>query len=397
MKITKLVIRNLSGHFESDGEFWEERLVRPIDIYPEYANEKHENWSLQKNNNVSTNSIFVEIHTDENIYGTAGPIDSLQADVIEKSLSKILIDKDPLAIELLWDQMHRISVHGRQGITMMAISAIDCALWDLKGKFYKTPVYKILGGPTRKEVPAYASMLGFNVTDMGLVRERSQQFKEQGFTAQKWFFRYGPMSGHEGLKKNIEMVKTLRESLGEDYEIMLDCWQSMDYKYIIRLAKNIEEYRPYWLEETVMNDRVEIYKKIKDKISIPLSGAEHDYTRWGMLRFIEKKALDFLQPDIYWAGGLSEVLKISNLATTYDLITIPHGHSSNASLHFSLSQVPIHTPYQEFLIKWNKVHQHFLKTPEIPEKGFFSITELNGLGMELDSDKIEKEEKLEIK
>ena len=90
-------------------------------------------------------------------------------------------------------------------------------------------------------------------------------------------------------------------------------------------------------------------------------------------------------------------LKISNLATTYDLITIPHGHSSNASLHFSLSQVPIHTPYQEFLIKWNKVHQHFLKTPEIPEKGFFSITELNGLGMELDSDKIEKEEKLEIK
>ena len=181
------------------------------------------------------------------------------------------------------------------------------------------------------------------------------------------------MSGHEGLKKNIEMVKTLRESLGEDYEIMLDCWQSMDYKYIIRLAKNIEEYRPYWLEETVMNDRVEIYKKIKDKISIPLSGAEHDYTRWGMLRFIEKKALDFLQPDIYWAGGLSEVLKISNLATTYDLITIPHGHSSNASLHFSLSQVPIHTPYQEFLIKWNKVHQHFLKTPEIPKKGVFSI------------------------
>ena len=97
MKITKLVIRSLSGHFESDGEFWEERLVRPIDIYPEYANEKHENWSLQKNNKVSTTSIFVEIHTDENIYGTAGPIDSLQADVIEKSLSKILIDKDPLA------------------------------------------------------------------------------------------------------------------------------------------------------------------------------------------------------------------------------------------------------------------------------------------------------------
>ena len=397
MKITKLVIRNLSGHFESDGEFWEERLVRPIDIYPEYEIEKHENWSLQKNKNVSTNSIFVEIHTDNDMYGTAGPIDSLQADVIEKSLSKIILGKDPLAIELLWDQMHRINVHGRQGITMMAISAIDCALWDLKGKFYETPVFKILGGPTRKEVPAYASMLGFNVTDMGLVKDRSKYFKDQGYTAQKWFFRYGPMSGNEGLKKNIEMVKTLRETLGDSYEIMLDCWQSMDYKYVVQLAKNIEEFRPYWLEETVMNDRVEIYKKIKDKISIPLSGAEHDYTRWGMLRFIEKKALDFLQPDIYWAGGLSEVIKISSLATTYDLIPIPHGHSSNASLHFSLSQVPIHTPYQEFLIKWNKIHQHFLKTPETPDKGKFYETDLVGLGMELDIDKIEKEEKIEIK
>ncbi|GIS30153.1 MAG: hypothetical protein Ct9H90mP2_05360 [Dehalococcoidia bacterium] len=99
------------------------------------------------------------------------------------------------------------------------------------------------------------------------------------------------------------MVKTIRESVGEDYEIMFDCWQSMDYKYVVELAKRIEKYRPYWLEETVMPDRIEIYKKIKDRINIPLSGAEHDYTRWGMLRFIEKDALDIYQPDIYWAGG----------------------------------------------------------------------------------------------
>ncbi|MQG42909.1 MAG: mandelate racemase/muconate lactonizing protein, partial [SAR202 cluster bacterium] len=319
------------------------------------------------------------------------------SDIIEKSLSSILIGKDPLAIELLWDQMHRLSVHGRQGITMMAISAIDCALWDLKGKYFNTPVYKILGGPTRKKIPAYASMLGFNVTDMKLVEERAKLYKNKGFTAQKWFFRYGPMSGREGLTKNVEMVKTIRESVGEDYEIMLDCWQSMDYKYVVELAKRIEEYRPYWLEETVMPDRIEIYKKIKDRINIPLSGAEHDYTRWGMLRFIEKDALDIYQPDIYWAGGLSEVIKIANLATTHDLITIPHGHSSNATLHFSLSQVPIHTPFQEYLIKWNKVHQHFLKTPEKPKNGYFEETNLVGLGMELDNQKIEKETTIELK
>ena len=396
-KITEVKIRNLHGSFESDGIFWEDRLVRPIDIYPEYADQNHENNDLQKGNIVSTSSIFIEIHTDDGLYGTAGPIDTAHADIVEKSLSKIILGKDPLAIELLWDQMYRLNVHGRQGITMMAISAIDCALWDLKGKYYNTPVYKILGGPTRKKIPAYASMLGFNVTDMDLVSERAKLYKEKGFTAQKWFFRYGPMSGLEGMKKNVEMVKALRNSVGDDYEIMLDCWQSMDYKYVVELAKRIEKYRPYWLEETVMPDRVEIYKKIKDKINILLSGAEHEYTRWGMLRFIEKNALDILQPDIYWAGGLSEVIKIANLASTYDLITIPHGHSSNATLHFSLSQVPIHNPYQEYLIKWNKVHQHFLKTPEKPIKGFFGETNLIGLGMEIDESKIQKEDIVEMR
>jgi len=397
MKITNVKIRNLQGSFKSNGVFWEDRLVRPIDIYPEYAIQGHENDNFQIGDIVKTSSIFVEIHTEEGLYGTAGPIDSSHAKIIEETLSKIILGKDALAVELLWDQMHRLSVHGRQGITMMAISAIDCALWDLKGKYYNTPVYKILGGPTRKKIPAYASMLGFNVTDMKLVSERAKLYKEKGFTAQKWFFRFGPMAGIEGLIKNVEMVKTIRESVGDNYEIMLDCWQSMDYKYVVELAKRIEEYRPYWLEETVMPDRVEIYKKIKEKINIPLSGAEHDYTRWGMLRFIEKNALDFYQPDIYWAGGLSEVIKIANLASTFDLITIPHGHSSNATLHFSLSQVPIHTPFQEYLIKWNKVHQHFLKTPEKPKEGYFEETELIGLGMELDKEKIEKENVIEIK
>ena len=166
--------------------FWEERLVRPIDIYPEYSEESHENSNLQSGEIVNTSSIFVEIHTDEGIYGTAGPIDSAHSDIIEKSLSSILIGKDPLAIEL-WDQMHRLSVHGRQGITMMAISAIDCALWDLKGKYFNSPVYKILGGPTRKRIPAYASMLGFNVTDMKLVEERAKLYKNKGFIAQNGF------------------------------------------------------------------------------------------------------------------------------------------------------------------------------------------------------------------
>ena len=393
MKITKIIIRKLFGTINFDGQFWEERLVRPIDIYKEYEIEQNE---TKKTGKFLTESIFIEIYTDNDLSGIAGPIDEQQAFIIEKDLSKIILGKNPLAIELLWDQMHRLSVHGRQGITMHAISAIDCALWDIKGKYFNSPIYNLIGGPTRNSIPAYASMLGFNVTDMTLVAERALEYKTKGFNAQKWFFRYGPMSGKEGLKKNIELVETLRNTLGEDYDIMLDCWQSMDYKYVLDLARNIEPFRPFWLEEVVMPDRIDTYKKIKEKINIPLSGAEHEYTRWGMYRFIEKQALDILQPDIYWAGGLSEVIKIANLASTYDLIIIPHGHSSNATLHFSLSQIPIHTPYQEYLIKWNFVHQHFLKYPEIPVQGQFEIPKRIGLSMELDQEKIEKEDKIVI-
>ena len=393
MKITKIIIRKLFGTINFDGQFWEERLVRPIDIYPEYEIEQGE---AKKKGKFLTESIFIEIYTDNDLSGIAGPIDEQQAFIIEKNLSEIILGKDPLAIELLWDQMHRLSVHGRQGITMQAISAIDCALWDIKGKYFNTPIYNLIGGPTRNSIPAYASMLGFSVTDMSLVAERALAYKAKGFDAQKWFFRYGPMSGKEGLKKNIELVETLRNTLGEDYDIMLDCWQSMDYQYVLELARNIEPFRPFWLEEVVMPDRIDIYKKIKEKINIPLSGAEHEYTRWGMFRFLEKKALDILQPDIYWAGGLSEVMKIASLASTYDLLIIPHGHSSNATLHFSLSQIPIHTPYQEFLIKWNIVHQHFLKYPEIPVQGQFRIPTRAGLSMELDQEKVEKEDKVVI-
>ncbi len=161
--------------------------------------------------------------------------------------------------------MHRLLVHGRQGEAMFAISVVDCALWDLKGKWLGQPVWRVLGGPTRTEIPAYASMLGYAVLDPGRVRERALAAKEQGYRAQKWFFRHGPMSGPEGLKKNVELVRTLRETLADDDEIMLDCWQSFDFRYLLALSARIEEFRPYWLEETAMPDRIETYRRFKEK------------------------------------------------------------------------------------------------------------------------------------
>ena len=202
------------------------------------------------------------------------------------------------------------------------------------------------------------------------------------------------MSGPEGMRKNVALVRTLRETLGEDDDIMLDCWQSMDFSYVVELASRIAEYRPHWLEECAMPDRIDTYRRIKQKIAIPLAGAEHEYTRWGFKRFVDQEALDVIQPDIYWCGGLSETLKIAAYASVHDLITIPHGHSTPATIHFSVTQSPIHTPYQEFLVKWNAIHQHFLAHPLVPEGGVIRAPEAPGLNMDLDEAKVESERAL---
>ncbi len=395
MKITAVRLRHLRGTMPTKGKFWEERLVQPVDIYPDYrarsTRDSAEGGIQIDDSHLRIETCFVQIETDDGVTGIGGPVSTGVAHIVATRLRGLLLGRDPIAHEMLWDQMHRVMVHGRQGDAMIAISAVDCALWDLKGRWLNTPVYKLLGGPTRESVPAYVSMLGYDVLDPGRVRARAMEYKARGYTAQKWFFRHGPMSGPEGMRKNVELVRTVREAIGEDDALMLDCWQSMDVPYVIELAERIAEFRPKWLEECCMPDRIDSHRRIKDKISIPLSGAEHEYTRWGFRRFIDAGALDILQPDIYWCGGLSETLKITALATAHDLIVIPHGHSTPAGSHFSLAQSPIHTPYQEYLTKWNDVHQHFLQNPVRPVQGHISSNDLPGLGMDLDPAKIEAE------
>ncbi len=396
MQIEQIKVRKVHGTMKTEGNLWEERLLMPLDIYEEFrkAGQPASVNQIDANHyKLSTN--FVEIKTESGHIGLAGPFDDdAIAHIIISDLKPMLLGRDAFATEFLWDVMHRSMPHGRGGRSMMALSAIDCALWDLKGRALNVPVYSLIGGPTRSEIPAYASMLGYAVEDMGLVKERAIMAKDRGFRAQKWFFRHGPMSGHEGFGLNIALVRTLRETLGDDYDIMLDCWQSMNLTYAARLAEAIEEYRPRWLEEPGLPDRIDTYRELRSRTTIPISGAEHAYTRWGVRSFIDQEALDVLQPDIYWCGGLSETLKIATLGTAHDLITIPHGHSTPATIHFSLSQPPIHTPYQEYLLKWNEVHQYFLHDPLKPVDGLISAPTASGMNMDINMDKVENEEEV---
>lgn len=389
MKITAVSVFEVQGVMAFPGEFWEERLVRPMDIYPEHKKEGAGWLPKIDEGHYAMRSLFCQIETDEGVTGLAGPTTLEQAFIILWQLAPMLIGADPLATERIWDRLYRSMVHGRKGASMMALSVLDCALWDLKGKWAGAPVYRLLGGPTRDKIPAYASTLGYSL-EPHLVTQRAKEFVQQGYKAMKWFFRDGPTDGVEGIKKNVELVRTVREAVGPDIDIMLDCWMSWDVPYTIQMADRLTEYHPRWLEEPVLPDKIEQYAQIRRNVRIPISGGEHEYTRWGIKALMDAEAVDVLQPDIYWAGGISEMLKICALASAYDLPVIPHGHSSPASLHLIASQPVTTCPLLEYLIKWNEVHQFFLKYPVMPVNGYVTLSDRPGMGMDLDEAKIQE-------
>jgi len=390
MKIQNIRCRELTGTLKFEGDFWEERLSRPVDIYPEHRDEGVQWVERLRAGLYRIRLVFVDIETDTGIVGLSGPITRSIAHIIRSDFKALLIGADPLAVELLWDKMYRMAVHGRKGITMMAISALDCALWDIRGKAFNAPVYRLLGGPTRERIPAYASMLGFSV-EPERAAARAREYADKGYSAQKWFFRAGPAEGQAGIERNVALVKAVREAVGLDYALMFDAWMSWDLRYARHMAERIAEYHPRWVEEPVLPDKAEICAEIRRNVPFPISNGEHEYTRWGFRRLLELGAQDVLQPDIFWAGGLTEVVKIAALASAYDVEVIPHGHSTYATVHFSASRPPDLCPIQEYLIKWNALHDFFFTHNPEPVNGFIELPQPPGMGWEIDQDLVEEE------
>jgi len=394
VKIQSVTYRQLQGVMEHQGDFWEERLCRPLDIYPEHRAEGAGGLERIGQDKYRIVSGFIQIGTDDGIVGIAGPVTGSVGRTILGSLKGLLMGQDPRAVELLWDKMYRASVHGRKGETMMAISAVDCALWDIRGKWANAPVYRLLGGPTRDRNQAYASMLGYAV-DPPRASQRAREYSAMGYRAQKWFFRASPAEGPEGMEKNVALVRAVREAMRPDDDLMLDCWMSWDLRYAKLMAPRIAPYNPRWIEEPALPDKYDIVAQIRQAMPFPVSNGEHEYTRWGFRRLLEIGAQDVLQPDIYWAGGITEVLKICALASAYDIEVIPHGHSSHATAHLIASQPPDLCPLQEYLVKWNTVHQFFIKDKIVPVDGYITVPEAPGMGTEIDEDLVEKESVLE--
>ena len=395
MKITDVRLHHVTGTLPFEGTFWEERLIQPIDVYPEYRNARRGEMLPTTESGVPISSVFIEIETDEGITGIGGPTSIDVAVIVQRQFRRLLIGEDPRATERIWDLMYRSAVHGRKGEAMFAISNIDCALWDLKGKAANAPVYRLLGGPIRTEIPAYASALGYSI-EPDKAHAQAKMFADQGFKGTKWFFRNGPTDGREGIRRNVELVRTLREAVGPDVDIMLDAWMSWDVPYTVQMSELLLEYSPLWIEEPVMPDKIDSYAQIRERSLIAIAGGEHEYTRWGIKQLLDARAVDFLQPDIYWAGGVSELHKIYTMASAYDIPVIPHGHSTPASAHMIAAQPVTTAPWLEYLVKWNEIHQHFLATKIKPVNGMITVPDTAGMGMDLDPATFETERYLDF-
>ena len=395
MKITNLRYVLVTGTLHYEGPLGEERLVRPIDIYPDYRS-MPSTWPTgnQTGPDYLVEDLFLFIDTDAGASGSWGPIDRGIVHLIEE-LKTVVIGEDPHAIERIWDKMYRHAIHGRKGRTMMAISAIDLALWDLKGKLLNAPVYQLLGGPSRPRIRAYASMLGYSI-EPALATQRAREVTEQGYTATKWFFRHDPTEGQAGMRKNLELIRAVRKGVGDDVEIMFDAWNSWNVPYTIQMAERAAEYRPWWFEEPVLADMISHYAEIRRAVNhVAISGGEHEYTRWGIKALLDAGAVDILQPDPTWAGGLTEMLKICALASSYGIPVIPH-HGGMASTQLIASQTITTCPIQEWLLQVGIAKQHFLEYKIQPQNGYIDLPQGPGLSIELDPGAIESSRELDL-
>jgi L-alanine-DL-glutamate epimerase-like enolase superfamily enzyme len=388
LKITSVDIIELHGSYEAEQGVDRQFEVTPLAVYEEYQPPEYVEKPGGKRM-VNITALYLQIGTAAGLQGLYGPIDKEAATVVRDQLKRFLIGKDALAGEMLWDQMYRSDRHSREGHFLMGISAVDNTLWDLRAKYYGVPVWRLLGGPSRNEIEYYASALGSSLQP-DAVRRRATQLKDMGFRYQKWFMGYGPGSGEDGMHKNVELVRILRETLGEDYEIMFDAFSGWDSNYAREWTTRVEKYRPKWIEELTHPEKLDGFAAVSRSTSVPLASGEHFYGRWEVERNLRSGALSVVQADPEWCGGISELIKIGTVASLHDVHVIPHGHSLRAAAHVIFSQSPMTFPLGEYLVLKMREYHYFEADPPVVERARMKLPTAPGFGIRIDESKVQR-------
>jgi L-alanine-DL-glutamate epimerase-like enolase superfamily enzyme len=347
----------------------------------------------------SQDDLIVLVHTDEGITGI-GEVDSAPEAVraivdapgshaIAGSLKSLLVGEDPTDIERLWQKMYRGLIYvGRRGIALHALSGIDIALWDIKGKVEGRPVSELIGTPQRDRVRAYASMLMPATTDE--VTERVGQAVDDGFTAIK--LGWGPLG--QDPEHDVALARAAKAA-ANGAEILIDAGlgYGADAKTAIRVAEQLEEIGIFWLEEPFEPDEYEAYAELADAVDIRVAAGEQDTTVWGFRELIERGHVDLIQPDVTRCGGITELLRIAELAASRGVETVPHAWKSGiikaASLH--VNAVLPDALYQEYCIADTPINTTLTRERlPIDSEGFVAVPTGPGLGVELDFDVVAK-------
>ena len=326
----------------------------------------------------SPGSVLVEIETDEGLVGVGlGGGGRPGAIIVDTFLAPLLLDENPLDIERHWEQMYRATFrYGQAGIVLMAMSGIDMALWDIKARWMGQPVWQLLGGKARDSVPVYAT-----------IRDGSWA-KEQGFWGVKLGGPYGPLDGPDGMRRNERFVAELRERMGPDMEIMLDCARTWDVPYTLKMARALAPYHLAFIEEPISSHEVDGYARLRRSIhSTLIACGEHVYTRYATRAMLEKGGVDIIQPDIRWTGGLSELVKIYDLATAYGIPVMPHRGAMAWSLHLIMARPNCPVAEGLSLTQEEAFYSVFDGEP-VPVKGSLTVSDSPGFGLTLKRDAI---------
>jgi len=336
--------------------------------------------------NLQPSQYYLKILTNEKgVEGFYGTFDQVAADAV-MGIARSVIGEDPFAIDSVWERMHG-GAHHYSGTYMFGVSTIDNCLWDLKGKYLNLPVYRLLGG-SRNVLEVYASCIGQNLEPDRLMQSAAQ-LKKEGYKSQKWFPTRGPADGQTGYEENVAIIRNLRETVGPNYNIMIDVLLRWELTYAIRWCKDAEQFRPRWLEEPVPTaGQADSLARLKQATFIPIATGEHSYGRWDAENLLEHNAVDVIQIDPEWGGGISELLKICTLASVHGVIVCPHNQRSTALAHLVASQPPAVCPIMEYQIDIQPNLYYFDKNQLIPKNSEITIPDLPGLGIELDESKI---------
>lgn len=338
--------------------------------------------------------LIVEIFTDAGLVGIGNAALSplVTKAVIDGYLRPILLGADPWDSEFLWQQMYRRTIaFGRKGVAMVAISAVDIALWDLLGKDARQPVFRLLGGRTKERIPVYASRL--YATPVPQLQEEAQRYKSQGYQAMKLRFGWGPMDGGEGMLKNVELVRAVREAVGDGIDIMADAYMGWTLDYAKRMLPMLEPFHLRWLEEPVLPDDTRGYRELKGYGRIPIAGGEHECTAFGFRELLENNALDYIQFDTNRVGGISQARKICAMAEAFQVPVVPHAGQMH---NYHVVMASLNSPIAEFFPRTevevgNELFWYIFDGEPEPTGGYIDLDDAKpGLGLSVNEEALKR-------